>query len=148
MSLVLVAIVLLPALGALFASVGRGARVCAAARTGTLASGLAFLLAVVVMVDVGVGGSLSAVTPAGDGHVAVGLFANRITGVLLLLVCGVSCIVQAFARGYLHGDMRGQALLRVDRLVDGGDTGDSERGDAGRTRRGLDARRGLALPPA
>ena len=117
MSLVLVAIVLLPALGALFASVVGGARVGAAARTGTLASGLAFLLAVVVMVDVGVGGSLSAVTPAGDGHIAVGLFANRITGVLLLLVCGVSCIVQAFARGYLHGDMRVRRFYALTGLL-------------------------------
>ncbi len=117
MSLLLLAIVLLPAVGAITAIAVGDARVGVAARIGTLASGLAFLLAVVVMIDVAVGGSLSAVISSGDGRVVLGLYANRITGVLLLLVCGVSTVVQAFAGGYLQGDIRLRRFYALTSLL-------------------------------
>jgi NAD(P)H-quinone oxidoreductase subunit 5 len=105
-SLLLAAIVLLPALGAITAVALGDRHVGVVAKAGPLAGGLAFLLAVVVMIDVALRGSLSAVISTGAGRVLLGLYANRITGVLLLLVSGVGTLVQAFAGGYLRGDMR------------------------------------------
>jgi NADH:ubiquinone oxidoreductase subunit 5 (subunit L)/multisubunit Na+/H+ antiporter MnhA subunit len=77
------------------------------------ASAASFALAGVLLVAVALSGPVH-VSIAGG---AAGLYATRVSAVLLLLVFGVGTVVQAFARRYLRGDPRagrffsGTALL-------------------------------------
>ncbi|WP_207958336.1 proton-conducting transporter membrane subunit [Streptomyces sp. YIM 98790] len=50
-------------------------------------------------------GPVEAVLARSDGQAWTGLVADRVTAVVLLLVYGVSAVVQVFARRYLHGDL-------------------------------------------
>ena len=104
MSGLLVALVLLPLSGAVTATVlgSRRAEMCA--RTGAVATAGSFVLAVALTVAVALGGPVSAVLTSSDGRLVVGLRADQIGVVLLLLVSGVSAVVQSFARRYLRGD--------------------------------------------
>ena len=91
--MLLLATVVLPLLGALAATFG-------SARGSIALGSLSLLGAVALVVAVGLDGPVSATL--GSPTVA-GLFANSLVAVLLLLVCGVSVVVQAFARRYLRG---------------------------------------------
>lgn len=65
-----------------------------------VATALAGVLAVTVMV----GGPVDMVLADPDGQARAGLVVDHVGAVVLLLVCTVSAVVQAFARRYLHGD--------------------------------------------
>lgn len=107
MSVVLLAAVLGPALcsGAIRLTCPAGEmRDALAGRLVAAASGAAFALAVVLAVGVATTGPVDAVlAPFGSDHL-VGLFANQVGAVFLLLVTGVSSVVQVFAARYLRGD--------------------------------------------
>jgi NADH:ubiquinone oxidoreductase subunit 5 (subunit L)/multisubunit Na+/H+ antiporter MnhA subunit len=105
---VLLAVALLPALGGLAAALS-GAR--GAARVGTAATAAAFLAAVVVLGLVAAGEPVAAVAERADGSALLGLHAGELAAVLLLLVTGVSAVVQAFAARYLHGDVRARRFF-------------------------------------
>jgi len=86
------------------------------ARLSILASAVSFALAAALAVYVGINGSVSAVAGGTNGAIA-GLYANRITAVLLLLVCGVSTVVQVFAAGYLQGDVRARRFFAATSML-------------------------------
>ncbi|BBG01211.1 MULTISPECIES: proton-conducting transporter transmembrane domain-containing protein [Pseudonocardia] len=98
----LLAVVALPAVAAAAGSVrclralapalGAGAAVLAAALAGTLA------------VTVADGGPVAMVLANPDGRAWTGLVLDHVGAIVLLLVCAVSAVVQAFARRYLRGD--------------------------------------------
>jgi len=67
---------------------------------GAIAAGLGFLGAVALGIGAGLG-QVSALTIGGAG-----LAVDRLAAVLLLLIFGVSAVVQVFALRYLHGDPR------------------------------------------
>ena len=100
MSTALATVVALPALvAALAVPLGhRSPRMIG--RLGAIAAGLGFLGAVVLGIGAG-RGQLSALTVGGAG-----LAVDRLAAVLLLLIFGVSAVVQVFALRYLHGDPR------------------------------------------
>ena len=100
MSVVLAATVVLPvvAAGLAFTLGGRSPRMIG--RLGAIAAGLGFLGAVVLGISAG-RGQVSALTVGGAG-----LAVDRLAAVLLLLVFGVSAVVQIFALRYLQGDPR------------------------------------------
>jgi NAD(P)H-quinone oxidoreductase subunit 5 len=103
-SALLVICVVLPAVAA-FACAVLGARLGdGAGRLGAAAAALGFFLAAALTVAVVASGPVSAVAEAGDGRAVIGLFADRLGVVLLLLVLGVSAIVQLFASRYLSAD--------------------------------------------
>ncbi len=109
--IVVVLLLLLPAIGALAAmataAAGAGpARGAAVARVGLAATGLSAIAAVVLLVQVAVSGPVTASWTGAGGWVVLGVAVDRLTGVLLLLVCGVSTLVQGFAARYLAGDQR------------------------------------------
>jgi len=106
MSALVLLVVGLPALSALFVVCSGAGRSERSARVSTCAAAAAFLIACALAIEVGVHGAVSAVLADHEGRQIVGLYANRIIVVLLLLVCGVSAVVQAFACGYLRGDLR------------------------------------------
>lgn len=85
-----------PAAGAIV--FGQRARVLG--RAGALAAGVGFLGACALAVQAGRG------TPASAAVGGLAVSADRLGAVLLLLVFGVSCVVQAFAVRYLAGDPR------------------------------------------
>lgn len=104
MSAVLVLCVALPALAALACGLS-GARLGdSAGRLGAGAAALAFAFAVVLAASVIASGPVSAVVGDGAGGAAAGLFADRVSVVMLLLVLGISAIVQLFATRYLSAD--------------------------------------------
>ncbi len=104
MSASLVLIIALPALAlATVPLVGGSSR--GAARTGSALNGLALLSATFLLLGVTAGGPVSAGLAAG-GETLIGLHADRVLVVLLMLVTGVSAVVQAFAGRYLQGDIR------------------------------------------
>ncbi len=110
MSALLPAIVALPALaGAVCALVGArlGDR---AGMVGAAGAALALCLAVLVGVHVAAAGPVSLVIAGPHGVARAGLFADRLSAVMLLLVLGVSALVQLFSSRYLSGDPR-QARL-------------------------------------
>ncbi len=112
MSALLLAAVVLPACGALLGAARTGARGSdAAGRLGAAAAGLAFLLAAALLVSVIASGPVSLIGAGEDGRASAGLFADRLSGVMLLLVLGVSTVVQAFAGRYLAGDPRRGRLV-------------------------------------
>jgi len=80
------------------------------ARISGALNALAFLLAAALLVLVSVRGSVSVTAVPIDGGM-IGFHADRIVGVLLMLVTGVSAVVQAFAGRYLHGDLRAKRFF-------------------------------------
>ncbi len=104
MSLVLVLCVALPGVAALACALGGAKLGDGASRLGAGAAALAFCLAVGLAVSVIGSGPVSAVAADGDGSAAAGLFADRVSVVMLLLVLGISTIVQLFAGRYLSAD--------------------------------------------
>ncbi|AZI58290.1 sodium:proton antiporter [Nakamurella antarctica] len=107
---VLMAIVAAPLLAAVFAvTAGRRNSLTRTVNlVGACAAGISLLLSVVVTVIVFQPGTdaMSADLWPGSGVPALSLMGDRITAVLLLLVCSVSTIVQLFAGRYLTGDSR------------------------------------------
>ena len=94
----LVAAVCLPAIGAIGARSGT--------RLGPALSGAAFVLALVLLVVVAVDGPVSAVIDGHDGTALAGLSLDRVGAIVLLLITGVSTVVQSFAGRYLRGEAR------------------------------------------
>ena len=106
MNLVLIAIVVLPMASALVAVLLSERRATTAGRVSTTVMGVVVTAVAVIAVTVARGGQVSATLAGTNGRVLAGLYADRVGVVLLLLVCGVSAVVQSFARRYLHGDKR------------------------------------------
>ena len=104
MPLALLLVIVLPASSALFAALGGSARSRTKARVGVAATTSAAVIAAGLAVTVYTDGPVSAVTGNGDAVPALGLVADALTVSVLLLVTGVSAVVQAFARRYLHAD--------------------------------------------
>lgn len=102
MSFSLVFAVLLPALSVFLIRQSSSSR--SAGRVGATLSGSSFLLALAIFAWVASGETAS--TTFGPAGLEIGLVADRVTASLLLLVTGVSCLVQAFGSRYLHGDLR------------------------------------------
>lgn len=67
---------------------------------------IALAAALAVLVAVWIEGPVSAVVKSSSGEVLFGLEADRLTSVLLILVLGVSAVVQAFSGRYLSGDVQ------------------------------------------
>ncbi|WP_328357730.1 proton-conducting transporter membrane subunit [Mycobacterium sp. NBC_00419] len=106
MSALLVASLLGPVLiGAVAAAAGRRhARLVG--RLGAAAAGFGFLTAVALAVEAARGETVSVTVAGAGGNAILALSADRLAVVLLLLVFGVSTIVQAFAVRYLAEDPR------------------------------------------
>ena len=100
MSGVLVALVLAPALMAVVAFTAGRTFPRVAGRLGAATAGFGFIGAVALTVSAARGDAVT------TGLGPVTLTADRLAVVLLLLVFGVSTIVQAFAVRYLTGDAR------------------------------------------
>lgn len=117
MNTVLLAAVALPALAALVCAL-LGVRLGdGAGRLGAAAAGVAFFLAVGLAVPVVTSGPVSAVITDGDGAAVVGLFADRLSVAMLLLVLGVSAVVQLFASRNMSGDGRQVRLIAAAGLT-------------------------------
>ncbi|MBF6215845.1 sodium:proton antiporter [Nocardia puris] len=113
MSVLLLVSVLLPALTGLLL-LGRWRT----GRCGVAVTAFAAVSAVVVAWAVAVRGPVDAVVTIGpDGPVVVGFYADRVSVLLLLLVLGVSAVVQGFARRYLRGDARADRFLALTGLL-------------------------------
>ena len=106
MGWVLVVVLVLPLAAGGFAAVAGSARADLFARLGVAATVVSAAGAVVLLGRVAVSGPVSALWVGGGGHLVVGVAADRLSVVLLLLVCGVSALVQGFALRYLAGDPR------------------------------------------
>jgi NADH:ubiquinone oxidoreductase subunit 5 (subunit L)/multisubunit Na+/H+ antiporter MnhA subunit len=78
----------------------------AAARLAVWASALSTIAAVALLIAVGVDGPVDAVVTDADGSAVVGLMADRVGAILLLLTTMVGLIVQSFASRSLLGDPR------------------------------------------
>lgn len=117
MSVVLLATVALPALAAVVCVLGRRRLGDRAGRVGAAAAAVGFVLGLVLLVHVVASGPLSAVLPDPDGGARVGLFADRLSAVMLLLVLGISAVVQLFASRYLSGDPRQWRLIAATGLA-------------------------------
>jgi NADH:ubiquinone oxidoreductase subunit 5 (subunit L)/multisubunit Na+/H+ antiporter MnhA subunit len=105
-SALLLATIALPGLATIAALAAGPSRGGTAARWGVLLNGIAFAGAVAVLVAVWAGDPISAVIEGDDGLATFGFYADRLAALLLILVIGVSAIVQAFAGRYLGGDFR------------------------------------------
>lgn len=83
------------------------------------AAASAFGIAVLLAVRVAVGGPVAAVVENEGGRAVFGFVVDRLAGVVLVLVTGISLTVQGFAIRYLRGDRRagrffaGSATLTV-----------------------------------
>ncbi|WP_053208056.1 proton-conducting transporter membrane subunit [Jiangella muralis] len=100
--LMLAAVAALPAGAAVAGSVRRLRGMAPVLSVG--AAVLAATLAVALAVTVAVGGPVEVVMAAPDGRVWTGLVVDHVGAIVLLLVCAVSAVVQAFALRYLRGD--------------------------------------------
>ena len=89
-------------------SAGRAASGCGqrTARVAMGAAASAFVVAVVLAVRVAVGGPVAAVVETESGRAVFGFAVDRLAGVVLVLVTGISLTVQGFAVRYLRGDRR------------------------------------------
>ncbi len=117
MSAVLVMAILLPLLGVAGGRLlARTRGVAGLAQGGAVLTGLAFACAVAVTAATAFDGPVSAVL-AQDGRAIAGFYANRIGALLLLLVLGVSAVVQVFAGRYLHGDDRAPRFFAATGLL-------------------------------
>lgn len=82
-------------------------------------AGSAFGIAVLLAVRVAVGGPVAAVIETDGGRAVLGFAVDRLAGVVLVLVTGISLTVQVFSVRYLRGDRRagrffaGSATLTV-----------------------------------
>jgi NADH:ubiquinone oxidoreductase subunit 5 (subunit L)/multisubunit Na+/H+ antiporter MnhA subunit len=119
----LVAAVLLPLVAAAVAAPAGPARVEWTGRAGVLVAGASFVLSVVLTVAIVRGGPVSAVVAGGGGDARFGLIADQARIVLLLLVFGVSAVVQSFARRYLRGDARAARFFAAAGLLTGSTAG-------------------------
>ncbi len=102
---VLVAIPALPLLAAVLIRLA-GLTSRTAARLVVGASALATIGALVLLISVGIDGPVDAVITNSDGAAIVGLMADRVGAILLLLTSVVGLIVQSFASRSLLGDAR------------------------------------------
>lgn len=100
-AIVLLALVAAPMLLGITAFLLRGRADRPVGRLGVLAASAGFVLATWLALRIGTGGD---VEPVGRGVLA--LAADQVAVVLLLLVFGVSAVVQQFAMRYLAGDPR------------------------------------------
>lgn len=105
MSVLLLLSVLLPGLAVLLGLAAGKRRGGQVARFGVALNLLALAAALVLFAVVWIDAPVSAVVESG-GEAVFGLEANRITSMLLILVLGVSAVVQAFAGRYLRGDVQ------------------------------------------
>ncbi|AVH20196.1 MULTISPECIES: proton-conducting transporter membrane subunit [Nocardiaceae] len=114
MSVLLLISVLSPAMtGLLLLAGGRTGR-----RWGVAVTAFAAVSAVVVAWSVAVRGPVDAVVTIGSGgSVMAGFYADRVSVVLLLLVLGVSAVVQGFATRYLRGDARADRFVAATGLL-------------------------------
>lgn len=87
-----------------------------AGRVGGTLNGFAFVLALVLLVQVSTQGPVAATLGSGDDPVA-GFYADRLVAVLLLLVTGLSAVVQVFASRYLQGDLRSRRFFTGANLL-------------------------------
>ena len=109
MSALLVAAVALPALAALVCAAAGATLGDRAGRLGAAGAGSAFALAAVLLGAVVASGPV--VLAARGERGGAGLVADRLSAVMLLLVLGVSAVVQAYAGRYLSGDRRQVRLI-------------------------------------
>ena len=105
MSGVLVAVPALPLFAAVVIGLARPTPLMAA-RLVVVASGAATIAAVVLLISVGIDGPVESVVTNSDGTALVGLTADRVGAILLLLTSLVGLIVQSFASRSLLGDPR------------------------------------------
>ena len=105
MSGVLVAVPALPLFAAVVIGLARPTPLMAA-RLVVVASGAATIAAVVLLISVGLDGPVESVVTNSDGTALVGLTADRVGAILLLLTSLVGLIVQSFASRSLLGDPR------------------------------------------
>jgi NADH:ubiquinone oxidoreductase subunit 5 (subunit L)/multisubunit Na+/H+ antiporter MnhA subunit len=110
-SALLVIAVALPALAGLGCVVARAGGAESPGRLGAAAAALPLVMSVALGVAVIADGPVSAVVAGGDGRAVFGLFADRLSVVMLLLVFGVSAVVQLFSSRYLSGDPRQARLI-------------------------------------
>ncbi|MFY2861895.1 proton-conducting transporter membrane subunit [Mycobacterium sp. THU-M104] len=109
-----VALPLLASLSALLAG-SRSPRLVG--RIGASAAGTGFVGAVMLGLDVTAHGSVSATVGADHGTRLFELEANRLSAVLLVLVYGVSTVVQGFALRYLARDTRSRWFVAGSGLL-------------------------------
>ncbi len=76
------------------------------ARIASVSATVAFALAVGLAVRVAIGGPVVAVAENEAGRALFGFVVDRLAGVILVLVTGISLTVQVFAVRYLRGDPR------------------------------------------
>ncbi|MHB1171820.1 MAG: proton-conducting transporter transmembrane domain-containing protein [Lacisediminihabitans sp.] len=105
-AVVLLLLLVTPLLASFFSCVGGSRTPEAAALLSVLTVFFAFSCAVVLAIASAMGELPAASLTTKGGDVVLGVVADRTGVVLLLLVTGVSAIVQAFARRYLRGDPR------------------------------------------
>lgn len=117
MSVLLVLVVLLPASALLPIRSGLSSR--SAGRLGALLCGTGFLLSLAIFCWTAAGNTPSVSLNLPPGGLEFGLTADRVTSALLMLVTGVSCLVQAFASRYLEGDLRQRRFFAGAGLLTG-----------------------------
>ncbi|HEX2904533.1 MAG TPA: proton-conducting transporter membrane subunit [Jatrophihabitans sp.] len=113
----LVVSVLLPALAGLTCTVRAPRGAHGPGRLGAAATGVACAGAAVLCAAVAWMGPVAAVVTSRHGTAAFGLVADRLTAPLLLMVCGVSAVVQRFASRYLSGDPKQARLIAAAGLT-------------------------------
>jgi NAD(P)H-quinone oxidoreductase subunit 5 len=107
LSLLLPLVALLPGLAVIFGLVAGRRRGGLVARFGVVLNLFALAGAAILFFVAWIDAPVSAVVEGGGtGEALLGLEANRLTSTLLILVLGVSAVVQAFAGRYLHGDVQ------------------------------------------
>lgn len=88
----------------------------AAPRAGYLLNAAGLGLALVLLVSSLSSGATGLVFAPG-GEAWLGVAADRLGSLLLVLICGVSTVVQAFAGRYLHGDIRQRRFFVAANLL-------------------------------
>ena len=106
MSAVLVGVLALPLLAALSALLAGSHYPRLLGRVGASAAGAGFFGAVALGFYAAVRGSVSATLTSAEGALIAELTADRLSALLLVLVYGVSTVVQVFALRYLASDRR------------------------------------------
>ncbi|EUA02310.1 NADH-Ubiquinone/plastoquinone (complex I), various chains family protein [Mycobacterium kansasii 732] len=106
MNVVLLGVLTLPLLAALSAVLAGSRHPRLVGRLGAAAAGAGLVSALLIALHVAVHGSISATLRSAGGTLIVELGANRLSALLLVLVYGVSTVVQVFALRYLACDRR------------------------------------------
>lgn len=106
MSTLLLLAALLPGLAVVFGLAAGKRRGGLVARFGVAVNLLALAAALALFVVVWIGDPVSALVEGDGGEAVFGLEANRVSSMLLILVLGVSAVIQAFAARYLNGDVQ------------------------------------------